>query len=918
MDFFTEEDFKILQRFAGERMVYDNAQQYAYKHLRKTYEKVKYWADELKRRLFPEGSVHVIRRPTNQGNVFDPYLWAKVYPSPDSLKELAFTVEINADNKFIIKIDTVRLHERHPWRIIYEDYMGNWYNSPIVLHLPYHEVLPFDWEGLLKISIGFIERNLSAYRELTDLFKGVNEKRQKQLEEVVPATASVTYTNNSQHYVSINNDGAHRKNNNDLLGIEKDLGSLASLIALKDLVPPLAIALFGEWGSGKSFFMYNLQERINDLCKAEELLENYSVNKKEQERPFCKGVVQITFNAWSYMDVNLWASLTNNIFEKLDHHINNSNLSEEEIQKVKEILQDQLSVMNEAKITALKAQKRLIYEREELSESIHRAKIEKEAAEQKTARKYSQALYTEIRSKLFLGIEKELEQYGISEEDIETLSGEKLYEEVKSWRHFIGNVLRFSSFQKVCMLLGVFLLVLVIINPNGIIDNVAGKISGFAVSAVGFIGPLIYGLILTSKRFQKIYRPIKEYKDGFNKALSEARQKYEDEVKDLNSKLAEKADALKTNNEQLVEIEDKIEFTTYDLQHSITDMAFFNFLNNKHKDERYDKSLSIISTIRKDFETLSQLFVRFNEPTPELQGDDPKTEKKREQIETIQKIFAKKPLDRIVLYIDDLDRCSEQRVVEVLEAVNLLMAYPLFVVVVGVDPRWVSNALIKEYTTQFTGVLNNQNLVEKFNLVPIRVTDYLEKIFQIPFQLRKPESENVTKFLEDMFEGQLEPLPVNQEFHEGEDEYDEDDDNTQILMGENSGKVQPKDLVISRTELKNLQELAWLVGTNPRSLKRYGNIYRIIRAHEGLTFNKEDKERNFICVMFLLGLGIGKYKDKAVSFFDFCMENPDGILRDLLSARAIPDKQIPESLLIFKGEDFNRYIPFVRRFSFER
>ncbi len=40
-------------------------------------------------------------------------------------------------------------------------------------------------------------------------------------------------------------------------------------------------------------------------------------------------------------------------------------------------------------------------------------------------------------------------------------------------------------------------------------------------------------------------------------------------------------------------------------------------------------------------------------------------------------------IDRIVLYIDDLDRCPEVKVVEVLQAVHLLLAYPLFVVVVG-------------------------------------------------------------------------------------------------------------------------------------------------------------------------------------------------------------------------------------------
>ncbi len=44
-------------------------------------------------------------------------------------------------------------------------------------------------------------------------------------------------------------------------------------------------------------------------------------------------------------------------------------------------------------------------------------------------------------------------------------------------------------------------------------------------------------------------------------------------------------------------------------------------------------------------------------------------------------------LNRIVLYIDDLDRCPPKRVVEVLQAVHLLLAFELFVVVVGVDAR---------------------------------------------------------------------------------------------------------------------------------------------------------------------------------------------------------------------------------------
>ena len=60
------------------------------------------------------------------------------------------------------------------------------------------------------------------------------------------------------------------------------------------------------------------------------------------------------------------------------------------------------------------------------------------------------------------------------------------------------------------------------------------------------------------------------------------------------------------------------------------------------------------------------------------------------------------PLERIVLYIDDLDRCPPRRVVEVLEAVHLMLALELFVVVVAVDARWLIRSLEYHYRELFS------------------------------------------------------------------------------------------------------------------------------------------------------------------------------------------------------------------------
>src|SRR5262245_63527213 len=99
---------------------------------------------------------------------------------------------------------------------------------------------------------------------------------------------------------------------------------------------------------------------------------------------------------------------------------------------------------------------------------------------------------------------------------------------------------------------------------------------------------------------------------------------------------------------------------------------------------------------------------------------------------------APAPIERIVLYIDDLDRCSPEQVVEVLQAVHLLLALELFVVVVGVDPRWLLRALRGEYRAMLTGEGSAPDEDEWWQTTP---QDYLEKIFNIPFRSEEHTSE---------------------------------------------------------------------------------------------------------------------------------------------------------------------------------
>ena len=87
--------------------------------------------------------------------------------------------------------------------------------------------------------------------------------------------------------------------------------------------PPLALGLFGDWGTGKSFFMDRLERRIDQFSKAEAAADRHG-----NDRVYCRHIVQLKFNAWHYIDENLWASLANAIFEGLDDALTNRNVED--------------------------------------------------------------------------------------------------------------------------------------------------------------------------------------------------------------------------------------------------------------------------------------------------------------------------------------------------------------------------------------------------------------------------------------------------------------------------------------------------------------------------------------------------------------------------------------------------------------
>ncbi len=164
---------------------------------------------------------------------------------------------------------------------------------------------------------------------------------------------------------------------------------------------------------------------------------------------------------------------------------------------------------------------------------------------------------------------------------------------------------------------------------------------------------------------------------------------------------------------------------------------FRAFLEERLASTDYSKRLGIVGTIRQDFEYRSQ--------------------------ELKQRAEADLP-ERVILYIDDLDRCPTRRVVQVLEAIHILLAFDLFVVVVGVDSRWLLAALSRHYSDL---VAEEPGPYSTRTSDPARLAtaqNYLEKIFQIPYQVPRMDPNAFGSLIDSLFHdtpganGALQPM----------------------------------------------------------------------------------------------------------------------------------------------------------------
>lgn len=712
-------------------------------------------------------------------------------------------------------------------------------------------------------------------------------QKEKEPEEPTPIVAPIDEPteNNTIRSTSISNDGWDK----DSLDFDKEAQSLAALVALKELKPPLAIALFGTWGSGKSFFMKQIEKRVRELSIYQGFIvsgnETEDNRKNSDEMLFHSGIAHITLNAWSYLDANLWAGLTHSLFEKLNEYITNNTKGSIEKFKVQVKITKRMEVMHND----------LNHFKEKKSQLISlKEKLEKER-DSKILRHFQLNEYDD-------SVKQFLKDVGLQEDEIKLLTPSNIEKLIKSGVSFI-TYLKANSHSVLIKLIGFTLLFLIVKFGLQEWANVYYSTSNFAKAmnsiSLGILAPIIPVLAPVVRFFYS------------KKTTIDRIEKYIKDISTDNTDVPESAalaqlrSDLKEVDELILEIETSID-EEYSKTSDITQLAITNFISSKNEQEAYQKHLGIITTIRKDFETLSELFSDLNKP--EMPLPSVREKEHRESIETDKAVITEsfhtnKKLERIILYIDDLDRCSDDKVMEVLEAVHLLMAFPLFIVIVGVDERSVHNALINRQLDRYRGI---EHSVINNHFHKIAPREYLEKIFQIPFHLPVPEASGILKLIDDLIPvvgpavvyktpENKETTPADPKPNQSQAKVDsqpknlasepeamynitsKSSDEKTVKPAEDSKPAEqevvtvvPENVLITADEKEYLQLLSCLVGTNPRSIKRYINIYRIVKTHDNS--NVSSKEQ-MVTLLFLTALFTGKFKETAFMLFQDTRES---------------------------------------------
>lgn len=692
----------------------------------------------------------------------------------------------------------------------------------------------------------------------------------------------------------------------DCINVEDEARAFARIAASKDVSPPLAIGIFGEWGSGKTFFMEKIHANVEELSRIE--------SDDGTTLPFCSQIVQIRFNAWHYMESNLWASLVDYIFQELDLWLHRKKTHQNDINN----LFDKLNTARALKLESVRAVIKARKERVLAAKRLVDIRSAYENAMEKKLDLSSDSFWKAVLG-TFCAVLKDSDKESLKSVSHRLGIGQ-LIESVETFQTTMEEAADQAGrirllFRAIVSRLGqgkalLALISLLILLPLGLAGMRAflaqaanmqwlNNINDLTVGIVGMATAVTSVVGFLSNQAARALNTLQTYRDQMDAAVKSENEKTEREVAKAQQEVEAKRAELEQAEQNLINADMRKQAAEQEWTDTSPRGRLNRFIREKAVGGDYAKHLGIVAAIRKDFGQLSKMMSQekadaslqqlYNDAEDEYlaevkriiaeasDGGGTRSVLSEKEIDDLKKSTAGNPpemesFERIILYIDDLDRCPPDKVVCVLQAIHLLLCFNLFVVVVAVDARWISRALIKQYPDLLEENVmwvqpkegNGEKPAPGNQRVGASSHDYLEKIFQIPYWVRPMDAEACTKYvahlttkdqllvketasadkapLDGARQGSAETKAPNQadaggDTNEASPRNSQGGTHAHLNATEEKGEeipATPMDpfggMYLTKYEIEMLENLAPFAGSSPRRGLRFVNVYRLIKS----------------------------------------------------------------------------------------
>ena len=588
----------------------------------------------------------------------------------------------------------------------------------------------------------------------------------------------------------------------DRLGVDADARALAALVASRSLEPPLAIGIYGEWGSGKTFFMKRVQASVDDLAA------------NDVTDAFCSGVAHVWFSAWHYAEGNLWASLLHHVFASLHAGRSRHRLALDGLlEKVQGAQQLTSAVGAEAKAAAMRL--------DSATAAIDDAKERHQVALQESSKLRARDLWDAVKLSAA--------DQGLKDEVIQAVDGLGLSVATDSARDLaqatrqvidLGSRARILAVSKPWYRspLAYALYAAVIVGSLGLLVGAvvhsANQSVITAIAQLAAVGSAVAAWIIRQAGLaRRFIAPAETLQQRLDERFAQQREKNDRELAELEKEAGAASAELAGAIQQHALAEQQLAIAKQEQTELTGKRLLRRYLAERADSRDYERYMGVLALAHRDLRDLDEY----------LQASMSDSDEEDQQ------------LDRIVLYIDDLDRCDPDIVADVLDAVHLLLALRLFVVIVGVDPRWLKRSLRERHPV----LLGSAPTV-----VPsTSSSDYLEKIFQLTYTLPHMSASRCADLLIGAAQDtQAAPTPQHHSLRDDDEKGIEStlqDAEPEVRdrfteqsepLSTHSSEYLAEALTLRADDIAALRTVAPLVSTSPRRAKRFLSVYLVIRA----------------------------------------------------------------------------------------